>query len=89
VPQAAVGRGRPPEAAARRAGLEFVEKLLTDSMVALLDGAEREHAPRVPPIPRPGRRAADGRSWAGAPGGPAPSRGVADHRLGPVGPVTI
>jgi hypothetical protein len=28
-------RGRPPEAAARRVGLEFVEKLLTDSMVAL------------------------------------------------------
>jgi hypothetical protein len=28
----------------RRAGLEFVEKLLTDSMVALLDGAERERA---------------------------------------------
>ena len=25
----AAGRGRPPEAAARRAGLEFVEKLLT------------------------------------------------------------
>src|SRR5215213_8539480 len=31
-------RGRPPQAAARRAGLEFVEKLLTDSMLALLDG---------------------------------------------------
>ena len=30
----------PPQAAARRAGLEDVEKLLTDSMVALLDGAE-------------------------------------------------
>ena len=38
------GRGRPPQAAARRAGLEFVEKLLTSAMVALLDGAEREHA---------------------------------------------
>jgi hypothetical protein len=25
----AAGRGRPPQAAARRAGLEFVEKLLT------------------------------------------------------------
>jgi hypothetical protein len=25
----AAGRGRPPEAAARRAGLEFVEKFLT------------------------------------------------------------
>jgi hypothetical protein len=37
-------RGRPPQAAARRAGLEFVEKLLTSAMVALLDGAEREHA---------------------------------------------
>jgi hypothetical protein len=31
-------RGRPPQAAARRAGLEFVEKLLTTAMVALLDG---------------------------------------------------
>jgi hypothetical protein len=40
----AAGRGRPPQAAARRAGLEFVEKLLTGSVVALLDGAEREHA---------------------------------------------
>ena len=29
-------RGRPPQAAARRAGLEFVEKLLTSVMVALL-----------------------------------------------------
>jgi ribosomal protein S18 acetylase RimI-like enzyme len=28
-----------------RAGLEFVEKLLTSAMVALLDGVEREHAP--------------------------------------------
>jgi hypothetical protein len=37
-------RGRPPQAAARRAGLEFVEKLLTSAMVALLDGAEREDA---------------------------------------------
>jgi hypothetical protein len=37
-------RGRPPEAAARRAGLEFVGKLLTTAMVALLDGAERKHA---------------------------------------------
>src|SRR5918993_5728684 len=27
--RAAAGRGRPPQAAARRAGLEFVEKLLT------------------------------------------------------------
>src|SRR5215216_306153 len=43
-------RGRPPQAAARRAGLEVVEKLLTDSMVALLDGSEREHAsPRSAP----------------------------------------
>ena len=32
--------GRP--AAARRAGLEFVEKVLTIAMVALLDGAERD-----------------------------------------------
>jgi hypothetical protein len=38
--------GRRPEAA-RRAGLEFVEKLLTSAMVALLDGAEREHARHV------------------------------------------
>jgi hypothetical protein len=37
-------RGRPPQAAVRRAGLEFVEKVLTSAMVALLDGAEREHA---------------------------------------------
>jgi hypothetical protein len=29
------GRGRPPQAAARRAGLEDVEKVLTESMVAL------------------------------------------------------
>jgi hypothetical protein len=43
------GRGRPPEAAARRAGLEeFVEKLLTSAMVALLDSAEREHASPTP-----------------------------------------
>ena len=28
-------RGRPPQAAARRAGLEVVEKLLTGSMLAL------------------------------------------------------
>jgi hypothetical protein len=49
-------------AAARRAGLEFVEKLLTSAMVALLDGAEREHAAR----PRPARRItgrAGYRSW--------------------------
>jgi hypothetical protein len=45
-------RGRPPQAAARRAGLEFVEKLLTDTMVALLDGTERER------YPRPARRIA-------------------------------
>jgi hypothetical protein len=30
----AAGRGRPPQAAARRAGLEFVEKLLTRSSPA-------------------------------------------------------
>jgi hypothetical protein len=42
-------RGRPPQAAARRAGLEFVEKLLTSAMVALLDDAEREHASPAPP----------------------------------------
>ena len=36
-------RGRPPQAAARRAGLVFVEKVLTSAMVALLDGAVREH----------------------------------------------
>jgi hypothetical protein len=29
-------------------GLEFVEKLLTSAMVALLDGTERELATRVP-----------------------------------------
>jgi hypothetical protein len=40
-PRTAAGGGRP------QAGLEFVEKVLTDSMVALLDGAEREHGTRV------------------------------------------
>jgi hypothetical protein len=39
------GRGRPPQAAARRAGLEDVEKLLTDSMVALLDGTPAGNLP--------------------------------------------
>jgi hypothetical protein len=43
-----VGEDRRPVAAVslpgRRAGLEFVEKLLTSAMVALLDGTEREHA---------------------------------------------
>jgi hypothetical protein len=29
----------------RRAGLEFVEKVITSAMVALLGGAERKHAP--------------------------------------------
>lgn len=33
---------------AAEGGLEGVEKVLTGSVVALLDGAEREHAPRVP-----------------------------------------
>jgi hypothetical protein len=28
------GRGRPPQAAARRAGLEFVEKLLTTNLTS-------------------------------------------------------
>jgi hypothetical protein len=32
----------------RRAGLEFVEKLLTSAMAALLDGTEREHATARP-----------------------------------------
>jgi hypothetical protein len=36
----AAGRGRPPEAAARRAGLEFVEKLLTTSLTST-DATER------------------------------------------------
>jgi hypothetical protein len=36
---------RPRAAGGRpQAGLEFVEKLLTSAMVALLDGTEREHA---------------------------------------------
>jgi hypothetical protein len=42
-------RGRPPQAAARRAGLEFVEKLLTTSLTSV-DTTERNarHAsPRV------------------------------------------
>jgi hypothetical protein len=38
------GRAAPPLGTP----LEFVEKVLTDSMVALLDGTEREHATRVP-----------------------------------------
>jgi hypothetical protein len=38
--QAAAGRGRPPEAAARRAGLEFVEKLLPANLTST-DTAER------------------------------------------------
>jgi hypothetical protein len=33
------GRGRPPQAAARRAGLEFVEKLLTAMIRAVSSGA--------------------------------------------------
>ena len=36
----AAGRGRPPEAAARRAGLEFVEKLLTTRLESV-DMTER------------------------------------------------
>jgi hypothetical protein len=32
VDKAAAGRGRPPQAAARRAGLEFVEKVLTTKL---------------------------------------------------------
>jgi hypothetical protein len=40
-----MARRRPRAAEGRPlAGLEFVEKLLTSAMVALLDGAEREHA---------------------------------------------
>ena len=31
IPEPAAGRGRPPQAAARRAGLEIVEKVLTNS----------------------------------------------------------
>jgi hypothetical protein len=34
------GRGRPPQAAARRAGLEFVEKLLTTKLTST-DTTER------------------------------------------------
>jgi hypothetical protein len=68
-------RGRPPEAAARRAGLEFVEKLLTSAMVALLDGAEREHAIRVPPVASL-IELASGQSCA-SPWSPSPSAGVA------------
>jgi hypothetical protein len=67
--------GRPK--AARRAGLEFVEKLLTSAMVALLDGAEREHAAR----PRPARRIAGRagyRSWLRV-----DLVAVAHRRLGP------
>jgi hypothetical protein len=33
------GRGRPPEAAARRAGLEFVEKLLTTKLDSACSGS--------------------------------------------------
>jgi hypothetical protein len=45
----AAGRGRPPQAAARRAGLEFVEKLLT-----------RPRRPVLGHVGGPGRR---GRTW--------------------------
>jgi hypothetical protein len=40
-------RGRPPEAAARRAGLEFVEKLLTK--LTSTDTTERNAMLRIPP----------------------------------------
>jgi hypothetical protein len=40
-------RGRPPQAAARRAGLEFVEKLLTSAMVALLAERNASMVPRA------------------------------------------
>jgi hypothetical protein len=45
-------RGRPPQAAARRAGLEFVEKLLTTNLTSM-DTTERDagmigHRTRVP-----------------------------------------
>src|SRR5688500_16924726 len=54
-PGDAAGRGRPPEAAARRAGLEFVEKLLTTNLTSADTTAERStpacsrvaQAPRV------------------------------------------
>jgi hypothetical protein len=62
------GRGRPPQAAARRAGLEFVEKLLTSAVVALLDEAEREHASARVPLPaatgRPGYWLSSSSSWS-------------------------
>src|SRR5215218_182339 len=44
-------RGRPPQAAAHRAGLEFVEKLLTDTRRISNGGAERWHA-----VPSPASR---------------------------------
>jgi hypothetical protein len=43
----AAGRGRPPQAAARRAGLEFVEKLLTK--LTSTDTTERNAMLRIPP----------------------------------------
>jgi hypothetical protein len=39
-PSGPAGRGRPPQAAARRAGLEFVEKLLTTNLTST-DTTER------------------------------------------------
>ena len=47
----AAGRGRPPQAAARRAGLEFVEKLLTTKLISA-DTTERD-AGMLLPHPRP------------------------------------
>jgi hypothetical protein len=45
--RAAAGRGRPPQAAARRAGLEFVEKLLTK--LTSTDTTERNAMLGIPP----------------------------------------
>jgi hypothetical protein len=48
-PPRSAGRGRPPQAAARRAGLEFVEKLLTTNLTST-DTTERNAGMlRVPP----------------------------------------
>ena len=59
------GRGRPPQAAARRAGLEFVEKLLTRNLISTCaarvmldtsarsaDAATTDRSPSTPAVDR-------------------------------------
>jgi hypothetical protein len=51
-PSGRAGRGRPPQAAARRAGLEFVEKLLTTNLTST-DTMERDAGMLLLLHPRP------------------------------------